>query len=690
MNIHLILPLVQTFCCLILAALVLRGHFRDLTHRLFSMFLIGLAIWGIIIFGMRISTDIQRAYSWDRWLIPLTPFISVLFYHFSTRYTDMRIRSWILPILYAICLVLIPLIATDLVFSGMQEKPYGYAPTFGPVWPFWILFSLALSIMSFVNFGKSWRRSVYAEQRNRAAYALIGIIIFWVGGASDIFPVFGLPLYPGFIICNIAFCILITVAIVKHNLLDIHIVFRKGAAYFIATGLIALIFVGIFLSVTNISTDRQFLWWASLTLLILLALALPMSWRWIQQQVDRWFFGERYSYLKALDSFRRDSQSISDSTGLATRAVKLLSGAFGTPTIHLLEPVKPNGDFHTVVSTDTSEPSQTVRLSSKSPLVKWLKQSDGIITYGDIELTPQLQAVNDREKENIQRIKAELIVPLKTRNNELPGILILGRKLSDQTYTLEDRQLVSSLSSQLAIKLESARLYEEATQTRQELKVLSRRLVEIQEDERRAIARELHDEISQSLMMANFLLERSMKSRVENASDSLGEVQAMIKEAIRQVREMSLNLRPSIIDDLGLLPALHWYLEQYTARTNVRVNFKHGGLKTDLPTNTRTATYRIVQEALNNVARHANVNAASVNIWARTGILHIQVEDAGSGFDYSKIAVTSSGISGMRERALMLGGRFTIDTAPGRGTSLKVELPILEGKDNDGNNIAGG
>jgi len=139
MNAYLTLPLVQAFFCLTLAVLVLRKHFRSFTHHLFFLFLISLAIWGIIIFGMRASPDIEHAYSWDRWVIPLSPFMSVLFYHFSVNYTAAKTKRWLLPAFYSICLILIPLAATDLVFSGMQIKPYGYAPVFGPVWPFWML-----------------------------------------------------------------------------------------------------------------------------------------------------------------------------------------------------------------------------------------------------------------------------------------------------------------------------------------------------------------------------------------------------------------------------------------------------------------------------------------------------------------------------------------------------------------------
>ena len=152
MTTYLLLPLIQTLFCLVLVAVVLRGHFRSFVHRLFCLFLLGLAIWGVVIFGMRASPDIENAYLWERALIPLGPFISVLFYHFSVRYTVTKTNGWTIHLLYAICLLFIPLAMTDLVFRGMQIRPYGYAPILGPVLPFWLLFSYVLLMMALLAF----------------------------------------------------------------------------------------------------------------------------------------------------------------------------------------------------------------------------------------------------------------------------------------------------------------------------------------------------------------------------------------------------------------------------------------------------------------------------------------------------------------------------------------------------------
>jgi signal transduction histidine kinase len=136
-----------------------------------------------------------------------------------------------------------------------------------------------------------------------------------------------------------------------------------------------------------------------------------------------------------------------------------------------------------------------------------------------------------------------------------------------------------------------------------------------------------------------------------------------------------------MLDDLGLVPTLLWHIEHYTAQTRVRVHFRHSGLETRrFSAEVETAAYRIVQEALTNVARHARVVEATVRLWTHEALLSIQVEDSGSGFD-SQAALASSdtsGLAGMRERAVLLGGQLTVESAPGDGTRLTAELSIAD------------
>ena len=211
----------------------------------------------------------------------------------------------------------------------------------------------------------------------------------------------------------------------------------------------------------------------------------------------------------------------------------------------------------------------------------------------------------------------------------------------------------------------------------EQLKTLSRRLMEVQELERRNIALELHDEIGQVLTGLKLTLEISTKLPAAELGDSLAQARGLVNELMARVRKLSLDLRPAMLDDLGLLPTLLWHFEHYTARTNVKVNFKHSGLeKQRFAPEVETAAYRMVQEALTNVARHANIPEATVRVWTNQHILSIEVADAGQGFDLDTVTRQTSGLAGMHERATLAGGQLKIESRVGEGTRLLAELSI--------------
>lgn len=223
---------------------------------------------------------------------------------------------------------------------------------------------------------------------------------------------------------------------------------------------------------------------------------------------------------------------------------------------------------------------------------------------------------------------------------------------------------------------ERARLLELEQHARAESEALSRRLVEAQESERRHIARELHDEIGQMLTGLSLIL-KSGPAPPSPWRNRYTEAQQLIHDLTARVREMSLALRPAMLDDLGLLAALLWLFERYTSQTGVRVRFHHYGLDRRFPAEVETAAYRLVQEALTNVARHAGAGEADVHIRARADVLWLRVADRGKGFDAGLATRGDSmGLVGMRERVSSLGGELSVDSSPGQGTFLTAWLPL--------------
>ena len=212
----------------------------------------------------------------------------------------------------------------------------------------------------------------------------------------------------------------------------------------------------------------------------------------------------------------------------------------------------------------------------------------------------------------------------------------------------------------------------------EQLQSLSRKLIEIQESERRAIAKELHDEIGQALTGLKLTLEMANRSSLGTSREGIQGALGLANDLVSRVRKLSLDLRPVALDDLGLLPALLWYLERYTRQTGVQVDFRHQGLEERrFGQSIETAAYRIVQEGLTNVARHARIKSVEVRAWVDEDSLSLHIEDHGIGFDTEVLdQKASSGLTGMHERASILGGTFAIETQPKVGTRLVAELPF--------------
>ncbi len=215
------------------------------------------------------------------------------------------------------------------------------------------------------------------------------------------------------------------------------------------------------------------------------------------------------------------------------------------------------------------------------------------------------------------------------------------------------------------------------------LKSLSARLIDLQEIERRHIALELHDEIGQSLTALKINLEGLQRSAPAFAKmPRIGESIEIVAQLIQEIRDMSLALRPSILDDFGLMPALRWYTRRQAERTGVVIDLMEAGTPTRAPPPIETACFRIAQEALTNIARHSKAKHVKLTVSHSGTKIELEVKDDGIGFDPVEARENlqhgrSHGLLGMQERARLLGGQIDIDAAPGKGTCIKAEFPLI-------------
>jgi signal transduction histidine kinase len=207
----------------------------------------------------------------------------------------------------------------------------------------------------------------------------------------------------------------------------------------------------------------------------------------------------------------------------------------------------------------------------------------------------------------------------------------------------------------------------------EELRGLTHRLVSAQEEERSRIARELHDQLGQLLTYLQMLLGQDEKT-LSPGGKTLGQVRNILDQAMTLVRDLSMELRPPLLEELGLAPALTRLVKQFCERTDIVVQCDLPEALV-LPHATALAAFRIVQEALTNVARHAETHEARVRVRLKGRTLSVEIRDPGRGFDV-RHAGKSLGILGMQERALAEGGKLTIESSQGSGTLVSAVLPV--------------
>jgi signal transduction histidine kinase len=226
------------------------------------------------------------------------------------------------------------------------------------------------------------------------------------------------------------------------------------------------------------------------------------------------------------------------------------------------------------------------------------------------------------------------------------------------------------------------------------LQIVSHRLVEVQETERRNIARELHDEIGQSLTVAEMNLQAALQQTPGKAglTRRLEDSIQAVERVLEQVQDLSLNLRPSMLDDLGLEPALRWYTNRQASLAGLSVNFKADPLEYRIDPVIETECFRVGQEALTNVVRHARASELWVELRKRNGQLQLSVRDNGVGFDVANVrdkAVrgASLGLLSMEERASLAGGGLEFHSSPGQGTEVRAWFPLKWQVSQDAHNI---
>ncbi|HUN05233.1 MAG TPA: PAS domain S-box protein [Aggregatilineales bacterium] len=387
------------------------------------------------------------------------------------------------------------------------------------------------------------------------------------------------------------------------------------------------------------------------------------------------FYTERLTILRQIDIDIIKAHSPENiSTNVLNRIRDLIP--YDSASIILIDET---ADTATIYTSNYNE-AWLVANETVIPLVR--NRSLEMMRMGQLLIVSDLMDVQESLSELGQKalqmgLRATLNAPL-TIQDTLLGLLSMASK-TPNFFTAEHGEIAQEIANQLAIAFQNARMTQTLQEKNQLLQATSALLVETQENERRHIARELHDEVGQTLTALNLMLEM-YRRRTESDQETreLNEAHNLVTDLMKRIREISLDLRPSMLDDLGLVPTLIWYFKRYKLQTAIEIDFRHSGVEQRYAPMIETTVYRIIQEALTNVARHAQVAHASVQLWANSDVIHVQIEDNGKGFDLktSPLEIKTAGLLGMRERTEIAGGKCKIESSIGSGTIIGVTIPV--------------
>jgi signal transduction histidine kinase len=277
-----------------------------------------------------------------------------------------------------------------------------------------------------------------------------------------------------------------------------------------------------------------------------------------------------------------------------------------------------------------------------------------------------------------------LSLPLSVQQQVIGSILLAQTEFNEERrLAFDEFKLMVGIAQELGLAIENARLYQEAQERETMLADLLHQVVGAQEAERQRIARELHDATGQSLTAIALGL-RGVETMLESDQpvevEQVEELKSFSTSALGELRQIIADLRPSQLDDLGLAAAIQWYVQEFEKRYAIRTDFVAEGNRSRLPPEYETVLFRIVQEALTNTAKHANASWAVVRLENYPAQVCVTIKDDGRGFDLEEAhrsdRRTGWGLLGIQERTWLLGGQYEIHSKPGRGTRIRVTVPV--------------
>jgi len=653
-------------------------------HNIFAVYLVVAAIWSFNSFMLHLNAFPQQAILLNEILVATLVWMLITYYHFIRAYNN-KPGGIGLYLGYVFLLILVVfslsgyIVKSSYVIDGVLYHDLGVSQYFiGAISLFFggaIIFQLI----------QRYRRSTDPVDRNRTLYLVTGwgILVFFA--YTNLIPaVAGLPLdHFG----NLVNALIIAYAILRYQLLDIKLVLQKGLVYSsLAVFLTALYLLLLF------TLQMAFHSWAgynSLALAAAFALLIAVLFNplrnVIQKWIDRIFYRETYDYRQMLLTFSGRISNVLDLSELAQSILDPIVKAMHAKQAALLFPKSESSEFNTrfVQQATKEEPPTKLRFPNDSPIVTWLATEGKTLRGELIDTIPQLKGLWQVERIALGAAGVELLCPIRSKGN-LIGILAVGKKQSGSPYSDDEVDLLMTMANEAAVVAENARMLDSLKSQQLQVEQLLAQAIHAQEEERKRISVDLHDSVAQWLVAASYLAQTCSQVLSGDGNDKaraeLADMESTINKSLKELRRVVIGLRPPALDELGLTHALKQSLKELNA-DGLDCKFSEVGTPFRLPSNMEIAAYRVVQEALNNIRKHANATKVNLRLQFQEDKLLVEIRDNGKGFDFSQtldsaISVGRVGLLGMKQRAEMLGGDIRVKTGEGAGTAIILSLPI--------------
>ncbi len=684
MGVNCLVPLAAALVYIVLLVVIIFNRQWQKQHKFFALYLVAATLWSFNTVLLRSDSLMEHKLLLFRIVILASVWWVVQLYYFVRVFLNQP-RGLGIWLGYGF-------LATSIILAALGYWPVRLTFDNGVIIPYWgwYGFLYVATLLTYPGIGlyslvRKFMTLAEPKERNKIAYLIFAIGLLVVFGFTGITPL--ADKFPLSHLGGLLSAWIFTYAIMRHELVSINAVLRRSLGWasllIIGAGAYTLVFY-----LLNLLFDLE-LKPITFALATLLATAVAIGVYRIRpnflEMVEQLFYRGTYSYRQTLLSFSSKMGNIINLNELADEMLPTIVKALRTPQAKLLFEESGSGNFTTQFAYPQlkGKSDDKPRFSLDNPVITWLEKETRPLDLKQVDVIPQFKGLWQTERGKLADSNLGLLCPIKSRG-KLIGILALGRRQSGTRYSQEDIELLMSVAGQAGIIIENARMFDSLKKQQRQVEQLLAQAVLAQEEERERISADLHDSVAQWLVAASYRVQTCSQLLTEGgnsvALDELTDMENTLNKSVKELRRVVIGLRPPALDELGLSHALRQSLDDLKT-DGLICKFSQVGTPIRLPSSVEIAVYRVVQEALTNIRKHASATRVNLRLQFQEDKLLVTVRDNGQGFDLtqtldSAISVGHVGLLGMKQRAEILGGDIKIKTSEGAGTAITLSFPI--------------